>query len=592
MQDLDKTQELNPGPAINPPIDGRQEVTAILPPPLAFPVHAPLQHTLPLLGPVFGTAVVKGTGPNLTSITNALRQERLRAAALYLISCLVLFFIWRVSSSHSDFWIWNLATTAGLATALYFVRKSKIRSERELSICECAIFTMVGLFLAFRQAHSLATIADDFSGQLSAIRAGLIGTILLMFTYAMLIPNTWKSSIKTILPIALIPALAKLVLYIFHRDASITFWNNLTKDNYVAIEAISENCVFVLLATALSIYSIYVLNALRTEVYQAKKLNQYRLVKLIGSGGMGDVYLAEHQMMKRPCALKLIRPDKAADARALARFTQEVQSTAKLSHPNTIEIYDYGRTDDGTFYYVMEYLPGMSLQDLIERYGPMPAERVIFLLRQACGALAEAHASGLIHRDLKPANIFSASRGGRFDVAKLLDFGLVKDVSDDEGIPQGITRENTVQGTPLYMAPEQVMARTGIDHRIDIYAMGGVAFTLLTNRPPFERDSRIAVMAAHAHDPVTPPSQWIPSIPKDLEAVILKCLAKKADDRYQDALSLEKALAACESANEWTDESAQSWWASHEPGTTSFIDIATISRQSQTQRDSNLAHGS
>jgi serine/threonine-protein kinase len=204
---------------------------------------------------------------------------------------------------------------------------------------------------------------------------------------------------------------------------------------------------------SVTVYATYIINALRVEVFEYRQLNQYQLKDRIGAGGMGVVYLAEHQLLKRPCAIKLISPDRAGDPKTLARFEREVRTTARLSHPNTVEIYDYGRTDDGTFYYVMELLSGLSLAELVERNGPLPAGRAIFLLRQACGALAEAHAAGLVHRDLKPANIFAARRGSLHDFVKLLDFGLVMPLADPSTPETG--REGDVAGSPPYMAPEQ-----------------------------------------------------------------------------------------------------------------------------------------
>jgi serine/threonine-protein kinase len=225
---------------------------------------------------------------------------------------------------------------------------------------------------------------------------------------------------------------------------------------------------------------------------------------------MGEVYLAEHRLLKRPCAVKLIRPESTGDRIALARFEREVRAAARLSHPNLVEIYDYGHAEDGTFYYVMEYLRGLSLDELVKRYGPLPAGRVVYLLRQACDALAEAHAAGLIHRDLKPANIFAARVGRRHDAAKLLDFGLVKDTAPGSA---ALTAPGTVSGTPQFMAPEQATASRDLDHRADLYALGGVADYLLTGRPPFDGDN-----------PVT------------------CCLAKVPGDRYSDAEFLGQAL--------------------------------------------------
>jgi serine/threonine-protein kinase len=265
--------------------------------------------------------------------------------------------------------------------------------------------------------------------------------------------------------------------------------------------------------------------------------------------------------LKRPCALKLIKPEASADSIALARFEREVQSSARLAHHNTIEIFDYGHTDDGTFYYVMEYLQGMSLADMVKAYGALPAGRVIFIFRQVCAGLAEAHALGLVHRDLKPANVFIAVLGGETDVAKVLDFGLVKPTKDADAA--ALTADLTVSGTPLYMAPEQAMADRSLDARADIYALGAMMYHALTGQPPFQGESVFAVMMAHGRDPVVPPSEVRPGVPNDLEQIVLRCLAKKPADRYPGVKDLGNALASCHAAGEWDSLQADAWWGSH-----------------------------
>jgi eukaryotic-like serine/threonine-protein kinase len=255
--------------------------------------------------------------------------------------------------------------------------------------------------------------------------------------------------------------------------------------------------------------------------------------------------------------VKLIRPGDAAGPRALGRFEREVRLTATLSHPNTVEIYDYGRAEDGT-YYIMEYLQGLSLAELVERHGPQPPARVVYLLRQVCGALREAHEAGLIHRDLKPSNIFAARRGGMDDVAKLLDFGLVRPAATDRAAQ--LSGEGQILGTPLFMSPEQATGARELDERSDIYALRAVAYYLLTGRPPFEGEGGIAVMIAHARDPVVPPSRVRPGISEDLERVVLRCLAKDAADRFPDFESLERALSECACAGDWDQERAARWW--------------------------------
>jgi serine/threonine-protein kinase len=223
-----------------------------------------------------------------------------------------------------------------------------------------------------------------------------------------------------------------------------------------------------------------------------------------------------------------------------------------------VEVYDYGRAEDGTYYYVMEYLPGLNLAELVKRHGPLSPARVVYLLRQVSGALREAHAAGLIHRDIKPSNIFAARRGGMDDFAKLLDFGLVRPAATAQMAHLSI--EGHVVGTPLFMAPEQAKGGRELDERTDLYSLGAVAYYLLTGRPPFERETVIAVLLAHAQDPVVPPSRVSPGIPKDLEGVVLQCLAKDPDDRFADAGSLERALGACACAGDWDQERAARWW--------------------------------
>src|SRR5262249_35388378 len=270
-------------------------------------------------------------------------------------------------------------------------------------------------------------------------------------------------------------------------------------------------------AAAAAVSGTHLITPARREVFEAKHLGQYRLVKPLGAGGMGEVYLAEHLMLKRPCAIKLIHPNQAGDPQVLARFEREVRMTAKLSHWNTVEIYDYGRTDDGTFFYVMEYLPGLSLEDLLQRHGPLPAERVVHFLRQTCQGLREAHANGLIHRDIKPANVFAAQRGGLYDVVKLLDFGIVKPVA--ETTSARLTQEGAISGTPLFMSPEQARGRGDLDARSDIYSLGAVAYALITGRPPFDSTNGMEVMMAHVRDEVVRPSEHQADVPADLEGV-------------------------------------------------------------------------
>ena len=325
------------------------------------------------------------------------------------------------------------------------------------------------------------------------------------------------------------------------------------------LSALPEAAILIGTAAAIAVFGSHKIRELQQKAHEAQRLGQYRLKKVLGFGGMGAVYLAEHVMLRRPCAVKLIRPDQAGDPRTLTRFEREVQATATLTHPNTVEIFDYGHSEDGTFYYVMEYLPGMNLEDLVEQHGPMPAERAVHLLRQVCQALREAHGIGLIHRDIKPSNIFACERGKVFDVAKLLDFGLVKGIGMD-GDDSRLTREGALTGSPAFVSPEQARGRQQLDVRSDIYNVGAVAYFLLTGQLLFDRNSALEMLHAHAYESPAPLAQFQEAAPADLQEVILRCLEKEPDRRYPDAASLDKALAACACAGRWTLERAEDWW--------------------------------
>jgi serine/threonine-protein kinase len=315
------------------------------------------------------------------------------------------------------------------------------------------------------------------------------------------------------------------------------------------------------LASTIGLFGAYKLAELRQQIEEARELGQYRLIEKIGAGSMGEVHLAEHLLLRQPCAIKLIRPERAADAVALARFEQEVQATSRLNHWNTVRIYDYGYTDDGTFYYVMEYLPGWTLEDLVQQYGPLPPGRVIHVLRQVCAALREAHGIGLVHRDIKPANIIACERGGIADLVKLLDFGLVRRAGPRGGGDSLVTSPGLLAGTPAYMSPEQV-AGDPLDARSDIYSLGGVAYYLATGEQPFVRSTAMQVLMAHMRDEPRAPRDVSATVPSDLERIILRCLAKSPADRFGSAAELDRALAACAAAGTWTADDAEKWWRS------------------------------
>ncbi|HEU5169499.1 MAG TPA: serine/threonine-protein kinase [Gemmatimonadales bacterium] len=317
-----------------------------------------------------------------------------------------------------------------------------------------------------------------------------------------------------------------------------------------------------------------VVSGLGAEVRKARDMGSYRLVERLGEGGMGEVWRAQHRLLARPAAIKLIRPGALGatelDGRQmLRRFEREAQATALMRSPHTLELYDFGVADDGTFYYVMELLDGFDLDDLVGRFGPVPAERAVHFLRQICASLGEAHDAGLIHRDIKPANLYACRYGREVDFIKVLDFGLVKHGGVPEEGADRITGEHTAGGTPAFMSPEQAVGGDDVDGRSDLYSVGCVAYWLLTGTAVFQGRTPIETMMMHVHRQPEPPSRRAGRpMPAELEAIVLSCLAKEPANRPQTADELAARLARVPAAGEWTAERARRWWDSHRPVTT------------------------
>jgi hypothetical protein len=369
--------------------------------------------------------------------------------------------------------------------------------------------------------------------------------MLLLILYAVLIPNTWRRCAVVTGLMGAVPMLA---------FAGYSSWIRPLPPS-VAIQVLSVLAFNFAATVSVVVFASSRIEHYRRQATEARKLGQYVLKERLGAGGMGEVYRAEHVLLCRPCALKVIRPDRASDPAMLQRFEREVQITATLTHPNTVQVFDYGHAADGTFYYVMEYLPGLTLEELVRRYGPLPPGRAVHFLRQVCAALGEAHARGLTHRDIKPGNVMVCERGGLFDIAKLLDFGLVWMPTDD---PDGrtSTRKGGVAGTPEYMSPEQAGGESVLDGRSDIYSVGALAYFLLSGKPPFTGRSALQMLAAHRHEsPVALP----PDVPDGLAMVVSRCLAKAPAERWPDVASLEAALIAT-SVPVWTTANAADWW--------------------------------
>lgn len=308
-------------------------------------------------------------------------------------------------------------------------------------------------------------------------------------------------------------------------------------------EAVSFTSIWVAAAVALSAFTSHVIYGLRESVAMARQFGQYVIERRLGAGGMGEVYLARHSLLRRPTAVKLLPPERAGQ-KTVERFEREVRATSRLSHPNTVSIYDYGRTCEGIFYYAMEYLEGVDLQQLVRDEGPLPPERAVRVLSQIAGALGEAHGLGLVHRDLKPANVVVCERGGEADTVKVLDFGLVKDTTS-LGAVSAQTDVNVLIGTPGYISPESIHSPASVGAASDIYALGALGYFLLTGTEVFPATSVVASCIAHLHEaPESPSKRLGRELPASLEALILSCLEKTPEKRPTSALALRRALLA------------------------------------------------
>jgi len=327
-----------------------------------------------------------------------------------------------------------------------------------------------------------------------------------------------------------------------------------------------------LLVVIMAYVAARVVYSLGTEVSRARELGSYRLVERLGQGGMGEVWRAKHRLLARPAAIKLIRPSLTAEGLpgvsedAQRRFEREAQVIARLRSPHTVELFDFGIAEDGSFYYVMELLDGLDADAIVRRTGPLPAERVIHLLRQVCHSLSEAESCGLVHRDIKPANIFLCRYGEEYDFVKVLDFGIVKATRDTAGTSPSLTQDMSVHGTPAFIAPEQALGGSDLDGRADIYATGCVAYWLLTGQLVFTGETPLALVLHHAHTPPGAPSAHTElPIPAALDDLVLSCLSKDPAKRPQSARELSRRLGAIEGAGAWTEERAREWWVTHQP---------------------------
>jgi serine/threonine-protein kinase len=445
-----------------------------------------------------------------------------------------------------------------------------VRSARGAPLEKFPVFHLAATAILFLDW----ILARGATSERALRRIDALGTIAAAFAYAAMertMPLTWRpDQLVLLIANAVLLGRAALVPSAPRRTAWITavsvlpmplvafqlFREGTLGDlvpGAVVTQATLWSTFLVVLATLISNVTFH----LRRSVAKARRLGQYTLLEKIGQGGMGVVYRAEHQMLRRPTAIKLLPPHSASEEN-LRRFEREAQMTARLANPHTVSVFDFGRTPEGAFYYVMEYLDGFDLERLVRETGPLPPGRVVNVLRQVCEALFEAHGIGLVHRDIKPANILLSELGGIPDFAKVVDFGLVKDVLGSGD--RQLTQEGVFAGTLHYLSPESIRESGSLDPRSDLYALGAVAYYMLTSTRVFDGRA-IDVIQAHLETPPEAPSERLGRpLPAKLEAVVLDCLAKDPNLRPESAAVLGDRLAACDDVAPWTPEEARAWW--------------------------------
>jgi eukaryotic-like serine/threonine-protein kinase len=431
---------------------------------------------------------------------------------------------------------WDVVLLTAIYSLFWIVARGKPRSTPVLLVTDVVGSLAIGIDNVFLMLGDLGTISGVFEN--------LIGFICILLLRSLIVPSTVKRTLLCGL-LMCVPTILGVAFGSHRFDDQSLSW--------ITMMGFSINwSVIALIFSGVASATLY---GLRREVRDARRLGQYTLGEKLGEGGMGVVYRASHAMLRRPTAIKLVAD--GGDT-SLARFEQEVHLLAGLSHPNIVTVHDYGRTADGSFYCAMELLDGMDLEKLVAADGPQPPERVIHIVRQVARGLHEAHDVGLVHRDIKPANVFLCRHWGEPDAVKVLDFGLAKNNADPR---KSLTGRNVLLGTPLYISPEALKDTALVEARSDIYSLGAVAYYMLTAEPVFTGSSVVEVCLQHLSSaPVAPSERLGRPVPADLEAIVLRCLAKSTADRYPNAAELERALAACAAANEWTPARAQAWW--------------------------------
>jgi serine/threonine-protein kinase len=529
----------------------------------------------PLPSPLVSTAA----GSAETSLPTDLREQAFdRLAILGLVTAVVWVltrFIYRQGfdvEQGSEPVLRPILLLVGIGTSLliaYLARYRRKSASRMLALGQG--YLVLQAFLIGGATHlSPPEYLHPVTGSLST--QGVSWVAVWVLVYSFLVPNTPR---RTLLTALVAVSMDPVWVYgaghlsaehpdVWHRIAG--YRDQFVPANRYILSMYAINILMALLATLPS----KIMWHLSRQVRRARLMGSYQLTRRLGAGGMGEVWEAEHRMLARPAAIKLVRPEllgvRSPDEvqTMLRRFEREAQATAALHSPHTIELYDFGVTAQSEFYYVMELLDGLDLNSLVNHFGPLPPARVVYLMRQACHSLYDAHEAGLTHRDIKPANLFVCRMGQDFDFVKVLDFGLVKPTQDHDATL--LTRDDVASGTPAFMAPESALGKKDADHRVDLYALGCVAYWLLTGHLVFEGETPMALAVAHVQAEVVPPSlRGELEVPEDLERIVLWCLAKEPGQRPASARELEQALARCACGGDWDNEAAGRWWQMYRP---------------------------
>lgn len=483
-------------------------------------------------------------------------RGNLMVVAAFLCVCNVAFALAQAGShpSMGDVSATSLLARAAVDAIVFLV----LRSQRQLGrwglvAAEAALFGIEFLILLDSQYFTLVALVDrgDLIDAVAFQKNGILKAVVLILCNAIFIPHRPLITGR----IAATMAAALIICHGLVLEHAIAYHE--IRDDVATYRTVMINALFLMLAVGLALLTAWVLRRGRDVIGEGGRIGDYRLLRRIDAGGMGEVYLAEHDTLDRPCAVKVLRADRQPDPVDRELFSREIRAAARLRHPNTVTVFDAGQTPDGNAYCVMEHLTGLTTAELVRQAGPLPPGRVISLGRQIAGALDDIHRHGLIHRDLSPANVFVTVLAGVCDVVKVLDFGVAfASRSTDAAAARGVA------GTPEYIAPEQGVAGGSVDGRSDVYGLGALLYTMLCGQPPFVGDPA-DVLRAKLADPAPPLRQRRGDVPADLEAVVMRCLARHPGDRFPDAQAVATALAACRSAGSWTDTTAADWWHRH-----------------------------